>query len=200
MDIINIVFGIFILGIFAGVLTFSIMLIKKNRRFNGFTCIVWKKDGFGQLVQELDQAGVFVEKVTNNKRLYLKKANVGLSPDDIPYIPCGKTKFVFLFRTGLKNFQFIKPIINNEGIVLRVGEEDVNWALNSYYRVKKAFEKKNWIEKVLPYMLFALLIIGFIVMVIFILKKFDVFVELAKQLNNVAQTLLKAQAGTVVIE
>ncbi len=49
-------------------------------------------------------------------------------------------------------------------------------------------------------MLFALLIIGFIVMVIFILKKFDVFVELAKQLNNVAQTLLKAQAGTVVIE
>ena len=131
MDIINIVFGIFILGVFAGVLTFSIMLIKKNRRFNGFTCIVWKKDGFGQLDQELDQAGVFVEKVTNNKRLYLKKANVGLSPDDIPYIPCGKTKFVFLFRTGLKNFQFIKPIINNEGIVLRVGEEDVNWALNS---------------------------------------------------------------------
>jgi hypothetical protein len=194
--------GIFIF--FAAVVTFgatfTFMFVKKNKKYAQFVCVIWRKDGFGQLVQESDRAGVFVDKVTNNKRLYLKKANVGLDPDNIPYLSAGRSKFVYLYRTGLKNFRYIQPVITDKYVSLKVGEEDVNWALNDYERVKKAFAKKDVLKEMLPYIVFSLLIIAFLVMVVFILKKFDVLVAVSENLKTVASSLAQANSGTTVLQ
>ncbi len=204
MAVMNTLVGIALFIFFAAVVTaaatFAVLFIMKNKKYAEFTCIIWKRDGFGQLVQETDKAGVFVDKKTNNKRLYLKKANVGLDPDNIPYIPCGKSKFIYLYRTGLKNFRYIKPMISDAGITLKVGEEDVNWALNDYERVKKAFAQKDWVKEFMPYAIFGLLIIAFLVMVVFILKKFDVLATVASELTKAAQAVAQAKSGTTVIQ
>lgn len=204
MDINNLV-GIAIFIFFAmiatTIITFTVMFILRRRRYSEFVCIIWKRDGFGQLVQETDRAGVFVDKNTNNKRLYMQKAKVGLSPDNIPYIPCGKSKFIFLLNTGLKNFRYIKPKISSDyGISLMVGEEDVNWAVNDYMKVKKAFAKKDWVKEFMPYMIFGLLILAFLVMVIFILKKFDILAQVSQELSKAAQYVSQAKSGTTVIQ
>jgi hypothetical protein len=196
---VNIGIFIFLAAVVTFAATFTVMFVKKNKKYSQFICVIWKKDGFGQLVQESDRAGVFVDKITNNKRLYLKKANVGLDPDNIPYIPSGKIKFIYLYRTGLKNFRYIRPVISDSHINLKVGEEDVNWALNDYERVKKAFAKKDMLKEMLPYAIFALLVIAFLVMVVFILKKFDVLAEVASELKTAAASIAQAKSGTTVL-
>jgi len=169
----------------------------KWKKYKDFKCIIWERDGFGQVTETYDQAGIFIDPKTNNKRFFLKSGNVGLNPDNIPYIP-GKTKVVYLLKTGLKNYYFIKPTIDDKNLKLTVGEEDVNWAINAYERQKKMFS----MSLLLQYMPFILL--GFTVMIILIIfiyffKEFGVMRDVAIAFQEAAQSLAQARSGTLVM-
>lgn len=171
----------------------------REKRFKEYTVLIWYRDGFGQLQQTIDYGGVYVDQKTNNKRLFLKFADVGLSADNIPFIMGNKgKKYIYLYRNGLKNFFYIKPTVNVDSVTLHVGEEDVNWAVNSYERAKKLFTAST----LLQYMPFiALAFVSIIIMIIFIyfFKDFKVLKEAAQALAQASQYLAAANSGTTVI-
>ena len=194
VNILILLFGL----IFIGGLCFGLfLLVRRRKQYNQFKCIIWGRDAFGQLTETTDKAGIFVDAKTKNKRFFLKKAHVGLNPDNVPYIQSGKVKIVYLLRTGLKNFQFIRPLIA-DNFTIDVGEEDVNWAVNAYERQKKVFGS----SMLLQYMPFIVLaFVSIIVLVIFmnLFKKFDVLGEIAASMSQAATAMAQAQTGTVVL-
>jgi|2_EtaG_2_1085320.scaffolds.fasta_scaffold11055_5 hypothetical protein len=176
----------------------------KWRRYNEYKCIVWERDGFGQLVETYDKAGVFVDPKTQNKRLFLKKFNVGLDPDNIPYLPSigggsfSSPKTIYLLRTGLKNFQFIRPDIEQEEITLEVGEEDVNWSINAYERQKRLFSKSKLME-LMPYIAIAFVTVIILVIFIYFFKEFSVMKDVAIAFKEASESLAYAKTGTAVV-
>ena len=155
----------FVLSVFIGTLA---LYYFKVHRYKHFRCVIFERDGFGQLTKTYDNAGIFVDKKTGNKRLYIKKAYVGLDPDNIPYIVDNKgKKTIYLYRTGLKNYHYIKINIKQPGITLTVGEEDVNWAINAYERAKKTFSN-SLLMQLMPYI--ALAFVSIVILIIFIIN------------------------------
>lgn len=185
--------------VFAGGLAWGIIwLTSWYKRYNEFKVVVWEKDGFGQWNERMDRAGVFVDKKTNNKRLFLKKFNVGLNADNIPYLPGVKgSKVVYMVRTGLKNFHFVRVNPDFPNITLSVGEEDVNWAINAYERQKKLFQNSLLIQ-LLPFL--ALAFVGIIIAIIFIyfFKNLDSLREFGQYMKETAQIMLQMKTGTVM--
>lgn len=183
---------IFILFTLAGIFFF---LGKANKKYKQFLCIIFDIDGLGNRVVTYDNAGIFIDNKTNNKRFFLKKANVGLNPDNVPAIDDGKNKVVFLQRIGLKNFRYIKINFKEDRPVLEVTEEDVNWGVNSYERQKKF--NNAWLEKYLPFI--ALAIVSVVIMVVFIyfFKDFDKLQIMSENLKYTADAMLRIQNQTM---
>lgn len=175
---------------------------QKKKKYDQFICIIWFKDMFGQLQQTIDRAGVFVDPSTNNKRFFLRKANVGLDPDNVPYISDKGKNYVYLYQKGLKNFLFIKPIIDAEKVKFLVGEEDVNWAVNTYEKHKKLFGQNLW-ERLVPWIVYGIIVIAVLAILIYIIQQFSVLSDVADSLIQVSDNIYKAtqaQQGTLVLE
>jgi uncharacterized membrane protein len=185
LNIFVIVFTIFFIGGIVGLITWAILNRKKYKQFK---CVIWERDGFGQLKQGYDDAGIFVDRKTKNKRLFLKKNKVGLNPDVIPYLQSQKLKTIYLYRTGLKNFHFIKVGIQDPKITLTVGEEDVNWAINSYERAKKVLANSIWMQ-ILPYAVIAVVSMVIMVIFIFFFKEFGTLRDMSANFAKAAEAM-----------
>lgn len=187
----------------AGLGGIGTFLYLKWKRYNQYECVIWEKDGFGNVREYHDKAGIYVDKKTQNKRFFMKHANVGLNPDNVPYVP-GKKKTVYLMRTGLKNYRYVnmasfaKKAISNNEINFIVGEEDVNWAINAYDRQKKLFNQ-NMLMQYLPFIALAFVSIIILVIFIYFFKDFAVLKETAVALREGATALAHAQSGTLVV-
>jgi hypothetical protein len=183
-----------------GIVVAGIVLFLKWWKYSQFSCRIWEQDGFGQWRETVDRAGIFVDRKTNNKRFFLKKANVGLSADNVPYISTkGVRKIVYLLRTGLKNFRFIRITPSNPSVFLNVTEEDVNWAVNAYERQKKIFSKDLFLQY-LPFMILAFVCIIILVIFIYFFKNFDTLKEVAVAFREAASSIAQANAGTVIVQ
>lgn len=191
----------FVIAVILAIIGVAIFLFyNRYWRFKQYRCVVFEKDGFGQLTKTYDSAGIFVDKKTGNKRFFLKKGFTGLNPDNVPYMKDDRgKKTVYLLKTGLKNYHYIKIGIDTENLVsIGVGEEDVNWAINAYERAKKTFSN-SMLMQLLPYL--ALGFVSVIIMVIFIyfFKNFSVLADVAKSFEEAAKNLAMANSGTTVI-
>lgn len=188
---------IIIVGIFAIAFLIAVLFAAKYyKRYKQFKITILSKDSFGQVHEEYDDGGVFVDKQTRNKRLYLRKANVGLDPDNIPYITSKKGKrHIYLYRTGLKNFRYIIPSYEDKELSFNhVGEEDVNWAINSYERAKKSFAT-SMIMQYLPFIILAFVSIVILIMFLYFFQQFSVLKDVAFAFRDAAQ----ATSGTTVL-
>lgn len=192
LQIIIVVITVLVLGT---IVIVSLLLYLKWRKYQEYKCIIWEEDGFGQLNETYDTAGIFVDSKTKNKRFFMRKARVGLNPDSIPYLPStrGKKK-VYLLRTGLKNFTFIKPRINarTETLTLQVGEEDVNWAINAYERQKKLFNQ-NVLLQYMPFIALGFVSIIILIIFIYFFKEFKTLKEMGVALKDTATILAQAK-------
>lgn len=173
-------------------------LFFKWKKYNQYEIVIWKKDGFGNLVSTTDKGGVFVDKKTKNKRLYLKKSYVGLSPDNIPYITQNKKKVVFVLQTGHKNFRYIKPNIGDPKVSFQVGEEDVNWGLNAYEAAKNRFSQ-NLLLQLMPFIIVGFVTIIILIIFIYFFKQFSVLKDVAVAFQEAAKSLALAQAPGQII-
>lgn len=190
-NILVIVFALIFLFAIGG---FLYVVIQRRRRYSEFHCHIWDKQGH----LSYDRAGIFVDKKTNNKRLFLEKANVGLSPDNVPYKQHRNEKVVYLLQTGLKNFQYITAETQGE-FKITVTEEDVNWAINAYDRQKKLFNQ-SLLMQYMPFILLAFVSIIILIIFIYFFKEFKTLREFAVVMKETAQTLAQAKSGTVVIQ
>lgn len=195
----NVVIMILSIVLLTGVILGAFWLWDKKQKYSQYNCVILERDGFGQLRQTYDKAGVFVDKKTNNKRFFMKKNNVGLTPDNIPYIPTAKGKTVYLIKHGLKNFAYINFNItkDNTGITLETGEEDVNWAINAYERQKKLFQQ-SMLMQLMPFIIIAFVTIIIMVIFIYFFKDFATLKDMAQALQQAAIEIGKYKAARVV--
>lgn len=161
----------------------------RKKRYNAFKVVVFEKDGFGQWNYKVDRAGIFLDRRTNNKRFFLEKAQVGLEPDSIPYLPDAKgRRVVFLLRLGLKNFRFLRINFTEPKPLFEVGEEDVNWSINAYEKAKARFST-TLLMQILPYAMLAIVSLVIMVIFIYLFKKLDVIKDVALALKEAAIAL-----------
>jgi hypothetical protein len=174
--------GLFIIGAILFVVIKTILTIKKHN----YKVIIYEIDGAGKVNLTFDTGGIYVDGKTKNKRFYLRKYNVGLEPDNVPYIKGDKGKrYVFLRRSGLKNFQYVSyENIFQEQFGITVSEEDVNWAINTYEKGKSLFGS-SLLMQLLPY-------IGIALMGVFILGMLVVLFQRIGELGKVAEAFAGA--------
>ena len=174
-------------------------LYLKWKRYQQFEIEIWQRDGLCQLNVKYDKGGIYVDSKTKNKRLFIKKHGVGLDPDNVPYMPSGKNKKkVLLLQTGLKNFRYIKPIITGGMMSFVVGEEDVNWAINSYERQKKMFGD-TWLAQYLPFMIIAFVSIIILILFIQLFKVAPDLRDAAVALKEASIAMAQSRSGTVLV-
>lgn len=186
------------------IVTVLALLYLNSKKYSQFVVRILERDGFGNVRESFDRAGVFVNKKTNNKRLFLQRNRVGLDCNDIPYIPSiGKNgkeiKTITLIKLGSKNYKIIRPDITDAGVLnYTVHEEDVNWALNEFDAAKKTFGQGSLIQY-LPYI--ALIVVCVIIMIIFIyfFKSFDVLGQVAQSFDHAATTMSGIYNSTTVV-
>jgi hypothetical protein len=170
------------------------------KKFQQYSVIVFEKDSFGKVHAQHDKAGVFVDKVTNYKLLFLQKRKIGLSCDDIPFVPMEKgRRCIFLVKTGEKNYRFVHVNFSLDKINFMVGEEDFNWAENAWERVKKTFGNKNFLEKYGPYILFSITIVIIMIIFIYFFKNFEVLKEVAVAFQKAAENLPRTYNGSMIL-
>ena len=103
-----------------------------------------------------------------------------------------------LLQTGLKNFRYIKPKITADRLRFTVGEEDVNWAVNSYERQKKIFAQ-SWLAQYMPFMALAFVSIIILILFINLFKVAPDLKEAAIALKEAAQQMAQAKTGTIIV-
>lgn len=196
--------GLIVVAIIGGIA--YLYMNKKRYDEQGYRVIIFEEDGFGQIIQKIDKASIFVDKITKNKRLFLKNARCGISADNFPYVMGAKgEKTVYLLKTGQKNFRPITVKIdipkNKDGtrVELKVGEEDVNWAINEFDRAIKMFDQKNILLEYMPYILLAFVSVIILVIFIYFFKDFDKLVTMSANFKDAVIAGANAQTGTMVM-
>lgn len=186
---INIVFyclvGIVVL-VFFGVLIYYILMFKRHNR----RCEVWVYDpNIKQIVdRRTDRGGIYTKH--GMKLFHLWKSKTSIAPEKVSSIP-DKHGFISYFVQAVGS-KTIAPVSMELGknfeFNIDVGEEDVNWAIMDYERHKNALASKNILLQLLPYMAIALIAVICLVGAVYLLKKFDVLVEISSNLKDVAIT------------
>lgn len=176
------------------------LYLRWRQQSEGYKVIIYSQDGFKQITQRNDIGTIYVDRITKNKRLFLKKSRVGLEADKFPFTMGTKgEKTIYLLQTGLKNYRFITIAIDVPKAELKVGEEDVNWALNEFDRAIKMFEAKSFWKEYGPYLMFIISVMAVLIVMIVLIKKFDVIQAASENLKQAAQYIAQAKAGTMVM-
>lgn len=173
-------------------------LALKWRQYNQFVVRIFERNGFDEFELLKDKAGIFVDSKTKNKRFFMRKMKVGLNPDNVPYIREEGSKVVYLLRTGLKNFHFIRMKPHNPSVTLSVGEEDVNWAMQDYDKAKKMFIRTKLLDY-MPYIGLAFTGIIILIMFMYFFKEFGTLKDVAVAMSDAAKSMAQYKTGTAVI-
>lgn len=193
--------NILLFSLVAGVFIGIVFYILRSKKYS-WIIRVFERDASDNIVQlEDDKGGIFLDKTTNNRLLLLKKHKFGLDPDEIPYIMNSRgKKITYLVKTGLKNYQFLKPnIVGEEKINFNVQDEDVAWAINAYQKYKLP-NKNDLLKQILPIIgiaVFGVIVLGGIYM---ILQEFSVLSSVANALESATSNMKNINTGTTVIE
>lgn len=188
---------LFIFIIIAVMLAIGLVKFFKWKKYRDYKCVIWDVSG-GNFQETYDRAGIFEDKALKQKRFYLEKGRVGLPPDKVPYLPVGKKSIVYLAKYGLKDYRFINIKLQPESVKFNVTEEDVNWATEMLAKTDRLFDFSSW-KNWLPFIVMAVVAIGIIIMVIYVVRNFDVLKDVALALRQTAEIMAQKEAGTVVV-
>jgi hypothetical protein len=168
----------------------------QKRKYNEFRVIIWEKDSTGNTHEFYDRGGVFVDKKTGYKLLFLERLKKGLNPNKIPFVSSKDKKgrlikTVYLRRTGVSNYVFCHVKLNDEGVAFTVGEEDVNWAAQDIQRVRASFLKEGFLTKFAPYIMFIVTILIVMIVLISLFNKMGVIETASANMLKVTELQLQ---------
>jgi len=180
-----------VIGGLGGLGVFLYWFIKK-KKYNQFKIVIWEKDSTGNTHEYYDKGGVFLDKATGFKLLFLEKMKTGLNPNNIPYVTSkdkkGKlVKTVYLRRTGVSNFVFCHVKIGDDGVLFTVGEEDANWMQQEMEKIRRTFGNESWLQKFAPYIMFIITIMIVMIILISLFNKFEVLKTVSDNMLKISQ-------------
>lgn len=191
---------IFIVAVVAIVGWFALKAYMNKKKYDYTVHIYHQEPGSSMPIERWDRGGIYTEPLSNIKAFWLEKNRIPLCPDNIPitFSSTGK-KIVTLLQTGLKNFRYVNPSVsNNPGFAFNVGEDDVNWAINSFSAWWSHFKKDSWVQKYGGMLIFALAVVGSLMLFYFVAQKFDTIGTAAQALASAAEALKAVKVGTVL--
>lgn len=159
----------------------------KWKKYNQYQVYIKVRDAQGNVEMVRDRAGIFKD-VTGKTRFWLSKAKVGIDPSKIYWYRNGGKRCVDLIKVGEKCYKCLRTVITDEMIETTVSVEDTNWAKDEYQVSKKAFWT-DLFEKYAGIISTVLCAMVILIMVIFVLQKFDALVELGKILQATSANL-----------
>lgn len=141
----------------------------------------------GQVVDKKhDRGGIYVR--GGMKLFWLWKAKTGIKPEVVSAIPTSKGLVsYFIMPEGSKTIAPVSLQCTAEGFNMRIGEEDINYAIADYNRHKNALMGKGLLMQLLPYIIIAFIAVIVLIGFIYLTKKFDVLADVAASLDNAAQ-------------
>lgn len=176
----------------SGLLGFVAYAIMQYKRYTQYKVRIWERDGFGQMCETSDTAGMFVDRKTNNRLLFCRKNKIAMDPNNIPFIPQGRNKVIMLLKVGMKNFRFIKPVISDQDVTYEIGDPDVNTALNEYDRQVKLLND-NTLLMWMPYIAIVFTSVMILVIFVYFFKNFENLKAFGTSMVEIA----KIQAGVI---
>lgn len=179
--------------------------LKVAKQFNAF-CLIFDKQPNGTIIVKQDKGGVFRDPLTNKVSFKLQKGKTTLKPQTegekgiwFPYTLSQKGKVVvFLRKTGAKSYVFLDIQLKDKDLKLTVTDEDLEWAIREYHRSTKTYGASSW-KELLPYAMWALVVVGTIVLIALVLKEFDTIGLATKELARAAEALRQASTGTTIV-
>jgi len=158
-----------------GLITWYFM---KHRRYKEYRIEILDKDSNDNVYKIYDRGGVFIDRKTKMRLLWLEKAKVGMNPNNIPYISHktkkGKIiKTVYLRKIGVNNYVFINVKLG-EKVEMTCGEEDLNNAQSELIKIKRVTSKESLLNKLLPYVVWAITIIVIMIILVSLFNKFTI--------------------------
>jgi len=199
LSVMVVIVAILIIG---GLLVLAVIMYLRWKKFQQYRVLILEVDDDG-LVQGFrwDKAGIFVESKTKHRRFFLKRSRFSLSADKVPVVyPRGKGKpMVSCVKLSNTDYRFLW--LNNlrpQAVNLVVGEDDVNWAIETYERMQKLFDRSTLLQY-MPFLMLAFVSIIILIIFIYFFKDFSVLKEVAVELGKAAQAMAQARAGTVVV-
>jgi hypothetical protein len=184
---------IFCIGlIILGILGYIAVWFFRKRKYKEYRIVIWEKDSTGNTHEFYDRGGVFVDKKTGFKLLFLERLKKGLNPNNVPFVSSkdkkGRlVKTVYLRKIGVSNYVFCHVKISDTGVAFTVGEEDVNWAAQDIERVRRSFLKEGFLSKFAPYIMFIVTILIVMIILISLFNKMGVVQEASENLLKVAE-------------
>lgn len=185
-----------------------IIYIVKIRKYREFKAVIWERDSTGNVHESYDRGGIFVDKGTGLKLLFFSKIRKGLNPNSVPFVTAKDKKgrlikIVYLRRVGVSNYVFCHVKVTETGTVIKVGEEDINWATQDIIKVRRSFLKEGWLQKFAPYIAFIITILVVMIILISLFNKMGVIekasdnmVIISEKQLEITQTLLNLTEKT----
>jgi uncharacterized membrane protein len=189
----------FLIGtLIVGVLAFVIWYNIKKKKYSQYKVEIFDRDSNGNVYKEYDRAGVFLDKKTNLRLLFLEKYKSGLNPNNIPYVSSliigGKLfkhketiRTIYLRRIGVNNYVFCNVTVGTEGLKISVGEEDLNNAAQEMTKIRHMYNKESWLSKFAPYIMFVISMLLLMIVIISLSNKLAAVKDVAANMLRVAE-------------
>jgi hypothetical protein len=167
-----------------------------KRKYNEYKVIIFEKDATGNVHEYYDRAGIFVDKKSGFKLLFLEKMKIGLNPNSPPYNIAKDRKgrllkTVYLRRVGVSNFRFIKMSLTEEGTLFSVGEEDANWYAHEMEKIDRMVGKTSLWSQLAPFVTIVLALIIMLIVIIVLFNKLEAFSQAATSLAKSSEIQLE---------
>lgn len=177
-------------------LAYAFIWWNKKRKYGEYKVVIWEKDSVGNLHETYDSAGTFLDKQTGYKLCFFRKIKKGLNPNKLPFVTSktskGKLqKVLYLEKHGVSNYKLLHIKLTTDGLAIKVGEEDINWAAQDLMKVRQMFNKEGFLSKYGPYLAFIITIMIVMIILISLFNKFEVLEKVAANLQNVADRQLE---------
>jgi len=172
------------------VIGFTVWNYLKKKKYGEYKVIIFENDSSGNTHEAYDRAGIFLDKLTGFKLFFLEKRKKGLNPNNVPFVVSkdkkGRlVKTVYLKKIGISNYVFLHVKLKEDGSkMFTVGEEDVNWASQDIEKIRRTFNKENWLSKYGAWIFFAVTMIIIMIVVVSLFNKFAILKETATLLDQ----------------
>jgi hypothetical protein len=194
-QIISSVLWFCVIIVVVGFIGYLIWYYLRKKRYNQLKVVIWEKDSNGNVHEFYDRAGIFIDKQTGFKLFFLEKVKKGLNPNRVPFVSSKDKKgrlikTVYLRKIGVSNYVYCDMLLDKQ-VEFHVGEEDVNWAAQDIERIKRTFNKENWLQKFAPYIMFIVTILIVMIVLISLFNKFGVIKDASDNMLRVTEAQLK---------
>lgn len=185
------------------------------KKYQDYMVCVFHKNGEDKWCLRFDKGGVFVNKKTNTKRMWMKKSRSSLQADRIPFLPKNRLSFmdytfgvIFVVQKADGSYAYIdKWNIDENGLQVQVSGEDLNWGLTAFDEIMRHIENKFFKDLML---VISIVVVGIIILIMVIISVKDM-THVAELLANAMSTasanmkefaasMAQANSGTTVIQ